>query len=298
MSNRNMWWTNLVLVGSYALAICLVAALHAQPPATDGHEPAPIENVIAVTPRIVSGGEPVGAQAFRQLHDLGVRTVVSVDGTTPDVETARKFGLRYVHIPFGYHGIPRDAVGALTRVMRECEGPVFVHCHHGKHRGPAAAAVCARVTGELSQADSLAYLEHAGTSRDYAGLWRGVSAFRPLPADAVLPELVETAAIPPLAQMMVRVDGHLSQLQKSLAPEEETRTAAVQLAVLLREEFREGARLLPNDADPDLRRRFDQSSRLASQVEDTLRTSPTQAKVVLEQLSNSCVACHRRHRDQ
>ena len=57
--------------------------------------------------RIGQGGEPHGEVAFRNLAALGYDTVVSVDGARPDVETAAKYGLRYVHGPLGYEGVPR-----------------------------------------------------------------------------------------------------------------------------------------------------------------------------------------------
>src|SRR5262245_9667583 len=66
------------------------------------------ENSFRVSPRIYSGGEPRGAEAFAALKKLGVKTVISVDGAAPDVEAARKVGIRYVHLPIGYDGIPRE----------------------------------------------------------------------------------------------------------------------------------------------------------------------------------------------
>ena len=66
-----------------------------------------IENAFRLSPRLYSGGEPQGEGAFKALKALGVKTIISVDGARPDVETARKFGIRYVHLPVGYHGVPR-----------------------------------------------------------------------------------------------------------------------------------------------------------------------------------------------
>src|SRR4051812_33660083 len=66
-----------------------------------------IENAFRLSPRLYSGSQPEGARSFAALRDLGIRTIVTVDGSMPDVETARKFGLRYVHLPVGYDGIGR-----------------------------------------------------------------------------------------------------------------------------------------------------------------------------------------------
>ena len=108
-----------------------------------------LENLHQLSPTLYSGGEPHGDVAFSKLAELGVRTVVSVDGARPDVAAAKKHGLRYIHIPIGYDGVDPEAQAALTRVVREIEGPVFLHCHHGKHRGPAAAAVMCMAAGDM-----------------------------------------------------------------------------------------------------------------------------------------------------
>ena len=48
--------------------------------------------------------------------ELRVETLISVDGTKPNVATAHKFGLRYVHLPTGRDGIAAARVADLTRV--------------------------------------------------------------------------------------------------------------------------------------------------------------------------------------
>ena len=84
--------------------------------------------------------------------------------------TFAAFAMRAV----GFAVKARAADAALTRVMREATGSVYVHCHHGKHRGPAAAAICGRAAGSLDQAAATRLLELAQTSPDYDGLWRDV----------------------------------------------------------------------------------------------------------------------------
>src|SRR5262245_34504268 len=69
-----------------------------------------LHNVHRITDKLLSGSRPEGDEGFRLLRDLGVKTVMSVDGARPEVERARKYGLRYVHLPFGYDGPPREQV--------------------------------------------------------------------------------------------------------------------------------------------------------------------------------------------
>src|SRR6185369_3881462 len=100
-----------------------------------------LHNVLLAADGIYSGSEPHGEEAFAGLAKMGIKTILSVDGARPDVELARQHGLRYVHVPIGYDGISPSAGETLAAAAREAQGPLYVHCHHGKHRGPSATAV-------------------------------------------------------------------------------------------------------------------------------------------------------------
>jgi len=56
-----------------------------------------LPNAVRVHAKVISGGLP----ALEELRSLGVKTVVSVDGALPDLASAEKCGLRYVHLPHG-----------------------------------------------------------------------------------------------------------------------------------------------------------------------------------------------------
>src|SRR4051812_44306767 len=58
-----------------------------------------LENVARVSRELYSGGVPEGDPGFETLQRLGIRTIVSVDGMEPDLERARKHGMRCVHLP-------------------------------------------------------------------------------------------------------------------------------------------------------------------------------------------------------
>ena len=82
-----------------------------------------LQQLIQLTQRIYSGGEPHVEQSFAELKRLGVRTIVSVDGAQPRVDTAKKYGLAYVHIPIGYDGIHSHAGLSIAKLMRTGEAP-------------------------------------------------------------------------------------------------------------------------------------------------------------------------------
>ena len=48
-----------------------------------------LPNLWQIHSRVYSGGLPDGPAAFEELRDLGIRTIISVDGLKPDADTAR-----------------------------------------------------------------------------------------------------------------------------------------------------------------------------------------------------------------
>jgi len=148
-----------------------------------------LEHVAELRPNLISGGEPVGKTGYETLRALGVKTVISVDGVAPPADLARSMGIRVVHLPIGYDGVPEDARLAMAKALTELEGPVYVHCHHGKHRGPSALAAGAVCAGVITTEEALAFMELAGTSRSYAGLWRDAGEAAPIdPLDLAMIE--------------------------------------------------------------------------------------------------------------
>src|SRR5687767_6206083 len=131
-----------------------------------------LPNAHRVTEKVYSGGQPYGEPGFARLQQLGVKTIISVDGAKPDVEVARKYGMRYVHLPIGYAGVSNEQGMALAKAVDELPGPVYIHCHHGMHRSAAAVAVACVLSGELPPERAESVLKTFGTGASYTGLWK------------------------------------------------------------------------------------------------------------------------------
>ncbi|MFT7486769.1 MAG: protein tyrosine phosphatase (PTP) superfamily phosphohydrolase (DUF442 family) [Candidatus Paceibacteria bacterium] len=135
-----------------------------------------LHNVFHLSDTIISGSEPQGSLAFAALQDMGVKTVISVDGKVPNIELAAAHGMRYVHIPIRYKGIEDDDLLALSKSFRELESPFYVHCFHGRHRGPAASAVGRVALDGASRERAVAEMRQwSGTSKKYSGLYRDIA---------------------------------------------------------------------------------------------------------------------------
>ena len=290
-----------------------------RPPAQGPTEAAKIEtpglhNVYRLTDSLYSGSSPEGDDGFRSLQELGVKTIISVDGARPDVERARQHGLRYVHLPIGYGGVPEPQALRLARAVRDLPGPVYLHCHYGKHRGPAAAAVVQRCLDAKCSADhALAWLRQAGTDPQYTGLYAAPLKFRTLTAeqlDRVPAEFPETAPVTALAELMVAIDArwdHLKQVRAAgwQAPPRHPDIDPAHEARQLAEGYRASGRSSEVQQRPDeFRRWLAESEAAATELEEVLRAGKRQgamdgpaAEKAFRRSSAACTRCHAKYRD-
>lgn len=165
------------------------APIPAQPVLDAEGHPAGLHRYRKWSEKLGQGAQPEGDVAFANLAALGYTTVISVDGARPDAETAAKYGLTYVHIPFGYSGVPKDAQDRIVKAVETSPGPVFVHCHHGEHRGPAGAMIARISVDGISNEEAVAELKASGCAESYKGLYRDVLACVP-------PTAAELAQVP------------------------------------------------------------------------------------------------------
>ncbi len=269
---------------------------------TDAPSPR-LHNLLKITDQVYCGGEPHNEDTFAQLAALGIKTVVSVDGAQPDIKLAHRHGLRYVHIPIGYDGIHENAGLSLARLVRDADGPIYIHCHHGRHRGPAAAAVACIAAGEMDQKTALEILERAGTSKDYGGLWRAVETYRVPPNDAELPELVEVAEIGSFATAMAHIDRAYDNLKLCrdagwVTPSNHPDLVPHQQALLLKEGFRESRRNLSDGFSPPFGQWIADAENVAQNIEDALAANDRRtAAKEFQVLAQSCTRCHERYRN-
>lgn len=157
---------------------------HVTPPPITADQAAHLDglhNVVTYGPGMYSGGVPEGREGLATLAAMGVKTIVSVDGATPDVATAEALGMRYVHLPISYNGVPEDRQKELAQAISSLPGPVYMHCHHGKHRSASALASAMVCAGKMTPEQAEERMKVSGTSKDYAGLWTSVRTAHALP---------------------------------------------------------------------------------------------------------------------
>ncbi|HCT43693.1 MAG TPA: hypothetical protein DF699_00600 [Phycisphaerales bacterium] len=271
------------------------------------HEEHALHNLHQLTPELWSAGEPVGEDAYAELASLGIKTVISVDGVAPNKELAAQHGISIVHLPIGYDGISEDRSVELAHAIATMPRPIFVNCHHGKHRGPAALCVGAIGSGDISNEQASAYMTLAKTSPKYKGLWEAAEVAQPL-SGAVLYddsiELPEEAQIEDFIEAMAEVDRHYEHLQDCAdnnfnAPEDHPDLAPISLAGqihnLLRgmEDDKETA-----EGGPEFYDMLIVSRDRASELETRLEHNDIKgAYESLKLLTDSCSDCHTKYRN-
>lgn len=314
--------TNTLLLSLFVACSPVLAANAFDPPATTTEtSPAPEKPgsksgaevhhrpVLLAAPEIYSGPSPVEPADFAQLKSLGVKTIISVDGARPEIELASDAGMRYVHIPVGYHGVSRDQTLAIARAIRDLPGPVYMHCHHGKHRGPAAAATAAIALGRIGTDEALSFMTVAETAPSYTGLWqcaRETTIADAVELEAAPADFPEVAPVSDMVTAMVEVDEraeHLKEIEKAgwTVPAAHPDLVPVAEAARLVDIYRALAEHeSTRSRHAELPKLFDDAAVKAKALE-TLLEGPTvdkqAASAALKAVTASCKSCHVDHRD-
>lgn len=283
-----------------------------------------LHNVVAFHEGFWSGSVPEGDAGFASLKALGVRTIISVDGAVPDVERAKAAGMRYVHLPIGYDGFDDARKGELVRAVRDLPKPIYMHCHHGKHRSAGAAATVAVSLGWMTNGQAAARMKVSGTAPGYKGLWSCTANAAPMAAavvDAASGAFPEVTRPDSFVASMVAIDEAFDRLKMAekagwQAPKDHPDLAPIADAGKLADLFRliDDASLNQCDASdaPAMKPWLARNAAAAAELEKALeRAGVARAKgdaasaarehaaatAGMAALAADCKACHAKHRD-
>jgi len=289
----------------------VASAAWTAPSAADLDAAKVVHNYKRLSPRLARSAAPEGDAAFAALAAAGIKSIVTVDGAAPDVEGAKRHGLRYVHIPFGYDGIPAATELELAKTFEVLakEGPILVHCHHGKHRGPAACGIARIVLDGASNDDVIADMKEAGTDPKYAGLYESLRTFHKPTAEALasvradLPELApagtRSAAMSVIDHTWDRMK--LVRTAKWAVPADHADVEPSHEAVILAEGLREFGRRPEVAAEPEAFRRLladaEASAWDLSKALEVGTLDADKAEAAFTATQQACAACHVRFRD-
>jgi len=257
--------------------------------------------------KLYQGAQPEGDEAFRNLAAMGVTTIISVDGAVTDVDSAHKYGIRYAHVPIGYDGVPREQALKMIRAAEDSEGAVYVHCHHGKHRGPAGMMAIRISIDGLSNEEAVECLKTSGTSPQYEGLYKDISEFKaPTPdemakVDSDIPERVMPAG---MRATMVSVSNRFEFLDSSRkqewnVPKESPDVSPPHEARMLWELYREANRTGAwKKYGEDFQHYLVEGEQAAIELEKALRAKDHDgAAKHFKVVKANCASCHAQFRN-
>jgi protein tyrosine phosphatase (PTP) superfamily phosphohydrolase (DUF442 family) len=267
-----------------------------------------LHNVVRYADDVISGSVPEGDAGFASLQSMGIHTVISVDGATPQVELARRYGLTYVHLPISYDGVPTDRAVEMAQALLNCDGPFYMHCHHGKHRSAASAAAALVAAGKADTAHVTARMKVSGTSQNYPGLWESVGSMQPADRAGLrrdpktFPQIAKvTGMVASMAELDVVFD-NLKALDKSrwqvseehpdLVPTQETRRL-----LDLFNGLQQDAESIAYEAD--YQRMLQDTIRTATELDAAVHDGdPDTASARFAAIGKGCKACHTPYRNR
>jgi protein tyrosine phosphatase (PTP) superfamily phosphohydrolase (DUF442 family) len=303
-----------------AVALAVAAGCHASPAGHGDAAAVPelgakkaehlpgLHNVVTYAQNVVGGGQPEGAEGLRTLAAMGIKTVVSVDGAAPDVALAEELGMRYVHLPISYDTVTPARQKELAQALASCDGPIYMHCHHGKHRSAAALGSALVLCGTLTPDQAKERMAVSGLAKDYSGLWQAVAEAKP----ATRSELrVDPAVFPSVAKVsgmvgtMAEIDMVIDLVKQAhqagwkppgdhpdLVPAKETARLASLFANLSEDAE---SKALPGDYQQMLQKSIDASRALDAAVR---ANDAAAAEKQLTALNKGCKECHVVYRDK
>ncbi|MDO8349023.1 MAG: hypothetical protein Q7T30_02215 [Planctomycetota bacterium] len=302
--------------GAILFPACKAGAAHEPPavaiqaPAQTAEKPATLaglHNVVTYAPDMVCGGVPEGEEGLHTLAAMGIKTIVSVDGATPDVATAEALGMRYVHLPISYNGITPGRQKELAQAISNLPGPVYMHCHHGKHRSAGALGSAAVLAGKMTPEQAESRMKVSGTAAEYKGLWKAVRESKPMTAAELK---ADPASFPKVAQVrgmvatMSEIDSVFENVvaaQKAawtppkdhpdLVPQKETKRLHALFAQMVADPESQ-------KHDADYQQKLGKTIDVARMLDIAVRANDrSTADTQFALLQKSCKECHKAHRD-
>jgi protein tyrosine phosphatase (PTP) superfamily phosphohydrolase (DUF442 family) len=271
-----------------------------------------IHNAVAYHDGFISGSVPEGDEGYETLRAMGIKTIISVDGMEPEVAVASAHGLKYIHLPIGYNGFNEERKLQLVRATRDAmlDGPVYIHCHHGKHRSAGAAAAIATSLGWQTPDQGVARMKVSGTAPNYNGLFACAAESTVLGSsiiDAVPANFPAVWKPSDYVKGMTEIDetfDHLKAIDKAAwqTPKDHPDLVPVAEAGRLADLYR----ILHKDEyitrkPADLAAMMGEAHTRAQKLEDLLAAGEkdtTKLTAQLKLIGTSCTDCHAKYRDQ
>jgi protein tyrosine/serine phosphatase len=121
-----------------------------------------LPNLHKVTDNLYRGAQPT-AEGFKNLKEMGIKTVVNLRAFHSDRDELKGLDLSYENIDVKtWHAEDEDLVRFLKIVTDKTKMPVFVHCQHGADRTGMMVAVYRIAVQGWTKADAMKEMTEGG----------------------------------------------------------------------------------------------------------------------------------------
>jgi len=154
-----------------------------------------------IRPGLARGGEPDEA-ALQYLRDRGYKTIVSFLADPDESTFVVEQGMKYVHIPIrsGPFSCPTPSDDQVRQFLSVATDttlyPMFIHCHAGKDRTGAMAAIYRMETCGWTNDEAVEEMKAFGFAGRYKKLFNFVQSYKPVAA-ATAANVTETTTVTP-----------------------------------------------------------------------------------------------------
>ncbi len=134
-----------------------------------------------VDDKIYRGEQPRIPAGIEDLKRRGIKTIINLRGrdknTAAEEKAAQAAGITYISQPLPALSAPSDeAVNAVLEEIKKAEGPVFLHCQHGKDRTGLIVA-CYRINNGWTYEQAMREAKKRGISRLQFGMRRYIKKY-------------------------------------------------------------------------------------------------------------------------
>ncbi|MDR0940396.1 MAG: dual specificity protein phosphatase family protein [Mediterranea sp.] len=166
-------WRSLSLCLILTLAVALPACGQKAVPTAEKItlEHSGLSNLYKIDDGVYRSEQPEAAD-FRALQKLGIKEVLNLRRFHSDDDEATGTTLRLHRLKTRAGALSEDDLVAALRLIKNRQGPILIHCHHGSDRTGAVCAMYRVVFQGMSKDDAIREMTQGGFG--FHGIYRNI----------------------------------------------------------------------------------------------------------------------------